>query len=54
MDLDLKSYLYGKYSPQTVKIYLLDIGRYLQYMDTERAEMATCQDVMEYVDYLRK
>ena len=54
MDLDLKSYLYGKYSPQTMKVYLLDISRYLQYMGPERAEKATYQDVMEYVDYLRK
>ena len=54
MDLDLKSYLHGKYSPQTVKVYLLDITRYLQYMGTERAEKATYQDVMEYVAYLRK
>jgi len=54
MDLDLKSYLQGKYSPQTIKVYLLDISRYLQYMGTERAEKATYQDVMEYVDYLRK
>jgi len=54
MDLNLKSYLHGKYSPQTVKVYLLDISRYLQYMGKERAEKATYQDVMEYVDYLRK
>ena len=50
----LESYLLDKYSPHTVKIYLLDINRYLQYMGKERAERATYQDVMEYVDYLRK
>ena len=37
-----------------MKVYLLDIERYLQYMGPERAEKATYQDVMEYVDYLRK
>ena len=51
---DLKAYLEGKYSRQTVKIYLWDIERYLQYMGWQRAEKATYRDVMEYVDYLRK
>jgi len=54
MNQDLEGYLQDKYSPQTVKVYLLDIERYLQYMGPERAEKATYQDVMEYVDYLRK
>jgi len=54
MNQDLEGYLQGKYSPQTMKVYLLDIGRYLQYMGPERAEKATYQEVMEYVDYLRK
>jgi integrase/recombinase XerD len=54
MNQDLEGYLQEKYSPQTVKVYLLDIERYLQYMGPERAEKATYQDVMEYVDYLRK
>jgi len=54
MDRNLVAYLQEKYSPQTVKVYLLDISRYLQYMGTEKAEKANYQDVMEYVDYLRK
>ena len=54
MDRNLVVYLQEKYSPQTVKVYLLDITRYLQYMGAEKAEMATYQDVMEYVDNLRK
>jgi integrase/recombinase XerD len=54
MNRDLEGYLHGKYSPRTVKIYLLDIGRYLQYMGQKRAEKASYRDVMEYVDYLRK
>lgn len=54
MNQDLEGYLQEKYSPQTVKVYLLDIERYLQYMGPERAEKATYQEVMEYVDYLRK
>ncbi len=54
MKRDLEVYLLDKYSPHTVKVYLLDINRYLQYMGEERAERATYQDVMEYVDYLRK
>jgi site-specific recombinase XerD len=54
MNQDLEGYLQGKYSPQTMKVYLLDIERYLQYMGPERAEKATYQEVMEYVDYLRK
>ena len=54
MKEDLKNYLLEKYSPATVKIYLLDIERYLSYMGKERAEKAAWRDIMEYVDYLRK
>lgn len=54
MNRQLVAYLQEKYSPHTVKVYLLDISRYLQYMGIERAERATYQDVMEYVAYLRK
>ncbi len=54
MKQTLETYLLEKYSPSTVKIYLLDINRYLVYMGKERAEKATYRDVMEYVDYLRK
>jgi len=54
MNQDLLIYLQEKYAPGTVKVYLLDITRYLQYMGSERAERATYQDVLEYVAYLRK
>jgi integrase/recombinase XerD len=54
MKEDLRSYLLEKYSPPTVKIYLLDISRYIGYMGKERAEKANYPDIMEYVDYLRK
>jgi integrase/recombinase XerD len=53
-DEDLKNYLLEKYSPPTVKIYLLDIHRYIGYMGEERAGKANYRDIMEYVDYLRK
>ena len=49
----LKSYLQKKYAPCTVKIYLLDIGRYLDYMGKEKALAATYRDIMQYVEYLR-
>ena len=54
MSEDIKSSLLEKYSPSTVKIYLLDIERYICYMGKEKAEKAGYRDVMEYVEYLRK
>jgi len=51
---ELTDYLLEKYSPQTVKIYHLDIRRYIVYMGEERAEKATYRDIMEYTGYLRK
>lgn len=54
MTEDLRSSLLEKYSPSTVKIYLMDIERYICYMGKERAEKAGYRDVMEYVEYLRK
>lgn len=53
MDQQLKKYLQEKYAEQTIKVYLFDINRYLLYMGKERAENATCQDVLEYLAYLR-
>jgi len=53
-DEELSDYLMEKYSPQTVKIYLFDIRRYIGYMGEGRAEKANYRDIMEYVDYLRK
>ena len=53
-DKELSDYLLEKYSPLTVKIYLLDICRYICYMGEERAVRASYRDIMEYVDYLRK
>lgn len=50
----LTDYLLEKYSPETVKIYLLDIRRYTSYMGEEQAENATYRDIMEYTGYLRK
>ena len=51
---ELSDYLLEKYSPQTVKIYLLDIRRYIGYMGEDRAENATYRDIMEYTGYLRR
>jgi len=51
---ELNDYLLEKYSPQTVKIYELDIRRYISYMGEERAEKASYRDIMEYTGYLRK
>ena len=53
-DEGLNKYLSEKYSPLTVKIYLLDIHRYISYMGEVQAENAGYHDVMEYVDYLRR
>ena len=51
---ELTDYLLEKYSPQTVKIYHLDILRYIGYMGEEQAEKASYRDIMEYTGYLRK
>lgn len=51
---ELSDYLFEKYSPQTIKIYQLDILRYISYMGEERAEKASYRDIMEYTGYLRK
>lgn len=51
---ELTDYLLEKYSPQTVKIYQLDISRYIGYMGKDRAEKASYRDIMEYTGYLRK
>ncbi|MCH7411746.1 tyrosine-type recombinase/integrase [Belliella sp. DSM 111904] len=53
-DSELKAYLLEKHTPETAKIYLRDIRIYLDYMTEERAEKATYQDILQYVDYLRK
>jgi len=50
----LTDYLLEKYSPETVKIYLLDIRRYTSYMGEDQAERASYRDIMEYTGYLRK
>jgi integrase/recombinase XerD len=50
----LEIYLLKDHTPPTVKIYLRDIRVYLDYMTEEKAAMATYQDIMQYVDYLRK
>lgn len=54
MKQDLETYLLEKYSPHTVKVYMLDIRRYMQYMGEEKAKVATYRDVLEYVEYLRR
>ena len=51
---ELSDYLLENYSPHTVKIYLLDINRYIVYMGKERAKNANYRDIMEYTGYLRK
>lgn len=51
---ELTDYLLEKYSPHTVKIYQLDIRRYISYMGEERAKKASYRDIMEYAGYLRR
>lgn len=50
----LEKYLLKDHTPPTVKIYLRDIRVYLDYMTEEKAAVASYQDIMQYVDYLRK
>jgi len=53
-DEGLNRFLLERYSPQTVKIYLIDIRRYISYMGEAQAEKAGYHDIMEYVGYLRR
>lgn len=50
----IEAYLLKEHTPPTVKIYLRDIKVYLDYMTEEKATVASYQDIMQYVDYLRK
>jgi integrase/recombinase XerD len=52
--MKLEEYLLQDHTSQTVKIYLRDIRVYLDYVTEEKAAVATYQDIMQYVDYLRK
>lgn len=50
----LRDYLLREHTEETVKIYLRDINVFLDYLPEDRAEKATYQDIMNYVDHLRK
>jgi integrase/recombinase XerD len=50
----LQDHLRKAHTEETVKIYLRDIRVYLDYVTEEKAAVATYQDIMQYVDYLRK
>ncbi len=51
---DLENYLLERHSPSTVKTYLFDINRYIEWMGKERAERANYREVMDYVSHLRR
>lgn len=51
---DLKNYLSGTHTTETVKIYLRDIRLFLDYMGKEKAFAATYRDIMQYVGHLRR
>ena len=54
MNKNLKEYLLETHTIPTVKIYLRDIRFFLGYMTEEKAVTATYQDILQYVEYLRK
>ena len=51
---NLKNYLLKKYTPATTRMYLRDIRLFLDYMGEEKAEAALYNDIMQYVEYLRR
>jgi site-specific recombinase XerD len=51
---EMEAYLLKDHTCTNCKIYLRDIRVYLDYMTEEKAAVATYQDIMQYVDYLRK
>ena len=51
---NLKNYLLKKYTPATTRMYLRDIRLFLDYMGVEKAEAALYNDIMRYVEYLRR
>jgi integrase/recombinase XerD len=52
--MKLRDYLLKEHTEETVKIYLRDIRVFLDYLPEPKAEKATYQDIMNYVDHLRK
>jgi integrase/recombinase XerD len=52
--MTVKEYLEQKLSPETVKLYLRDIKIYLDYQTEEQAKTANYQDILQYIEYLRK
>lgn len=50
----LETYLLERYTPKTTKGYLRDLHIFLAYQGEEQAKTATYQDILPYVDYLRK
>lgn len=52
--MTLRAYLLQEHTEETIKIYLRDINVFLDYLPETKAEKATYQDIMNYVDHLRK
>ena len=52
--LAVTEFLLQGHTAETVKIYLRDINIYLDYQGEEKARQATYQEIMQYVEYLRK
>lgn len=52
--MTLSDYLQKYYQGSTVKIYLFEIGHYLDWMGVNRAQKASHSEVLCYIDYLRK
>ncbi len=52
--VNLKEYLQEQHSPATVKIYLHDIESIYCTYQKKKPKAATYQDILPYIDYLRK
>ena len=52
--MTLHNYLHAKLSTASQKIYLFEIKHFIQYLGQPKADNATHQDILQYLQFLRK
>ena len=52
--MSLEEYLQKRLQPTSVKIYRYEIRRYIDQVGNKKAEQASRQEILDYVDYLRQ
>ena len=51
--MNLQTYLESRLSPASCKIYLFEIHHFISYFGKEKSEVASHQDIINYLNYLR-